>query len=163
MPDPSPARLAKRHRIRLDVSDYGQSGETWFVTVATLHRDQRPLLKPEVAEVMCSSLTSAHDIYRCDLLAYCVMPDHLHTVTHVGDGGDLIKLINGFKSYSTRAWWGVGGSGTLWQRSFHDHGLRTFADVEASLAYIWENPIRWGLHDDDGYYPWMGGTLLEGD
>ena len=73
----------------------------------------------------------------------------------------MIKMANGFKSFSTRAWWGVGGTGPLWQRSFQNRGLRTAADIEAAALYVWENPIRTGLVDVDGQYPYLGGELFQ--
>ena len=39
----------------------------------------------------------------------------------------------------------------IWQKSFHDHVVRTVQDFQDIWKYIEENPLRWA--EDDLYTP----------
>jgi len=47
----------------------------------------------------------------------------------------------------------------MWQRSFHDHGLRKEEALEDVARYIWENPVRKGLVDDAPAYILSGSQV----
>ena len=47
----------------------------------------------------------------------------------------------------------------LWQRSFHDHGLRKEEDLEDAARYIWENPVRKRIVDHARNYVWSGSLV----
>jgi len=152
----------RHHRkIRLPAGIYRRPGTTWLVTITAHDRAARPFASEPFASEVASVLVSAHGLRSCRLLAYCLMPDHLHFVTTVGDGGDLVKLVDGFKSYSTKVRRDAGGVGPLWQVSFHDRGLRTPEDVEVALRYVWDNPARVGLIAADEPYAHRGGELFD--
>lgn len=51
----------------------------------------------------------------------------------------------------------------MWQRSFHDHGLRTMRDYDQALTYLLHNPERAVLVDDWSEYPLIGGKAIEGE
>lgn len=48
----------------------------------------------------------------------------------------------------------------LWQRSYHDHVLRTDAEIEPQIAYIMNNPVEGGLVDEAHEYPFLGGEIV---
>ena len=158
-PEPS-RRLWSRAGIRLDLAAYAESGTTWLVTCTTFARGARHLADPELSHAVVETVRHSLALNRCRVLAYCLMPDHVHAVSVVDFGGDLVRAMNSFKSYSTKLWWAHGGQGQLWQRSFRDRGLRTVSDIEAAIVYVQENPLQAGLIDDVAAYPWVGGELL---
>jgi len=45
-------------------------------------------------------------------------------------------------------------SGSLWQDGFHDHALRREEDLKQVAWYIVANPLRAGLADRLGDYPY---------
>ncbi len=47
-------------------------------------------------------------------------------------------------------------SGTVWQRSFHDHLIRRNEDITGTLRYLLENPVRARLVSEWTQYPWCG-------
>ncbi len=61
-----------------------------------------------------------------------------------------------FKSYTTRLAWQKGHPGALWQRSYYDHIARREEDVLAICEYILANPVRKGLVEDVGLWPFSG-------
>jgi REP element-mobilizing transposase RayT len=89
----------------------------------------------------------------------CVMPDHLHMIVEVRAVG-LIKLMQGLKSHSTTIYRTRTGKSTLWQQSFHDHGLRDPQDFESAVEYIVFNPVRAELVESWEDYPLLVGDYL---
>lgn len=98
---------------------------------------------------------------------FVIMPNHVHLLISVRDeacGGtpgsasptadltqvspttDLTRFIAAFKKYTDRAC-GM----KLWQRSFHDHVIRSDEDYRLHWQYIDENPKKW-IMGKDAYY-----------
>ncbi len=74
------------------------------------------------------------------------MPDHLHWLMQLSEGGSLSTSVMNVKSYATRGITQLRGtSGKIWQRGFYDHALRRDEDVLATARYIIANPLRSGL------------------
>ncbi len=93
--------------------------------------------------------------------AYCFMPDHVHLLLSPAENGrDPIAFVQGYKSRSTHIYWGEGGTGKLWQRSFYDHILRKHEDVKKIARYIFGNPVRKGLVEDYRSYPFSGSLVF---
>lgn len=82
------------------------------------------------------------------------MPDHVHLLV-INLKGSLIEFMRILKGRTAR---GLRGStaGSLWQRSFHDHLLRRNEDINGTLLYLLENPVRAGLVEEWTQYPWCG-------
>ncbi len=73
-----------------------------------------------------------------------VMPDHLHFIVHVPDGGahgvrPLPRVVGDFKRLLT------GRYGLRFQRDFWDTRLRDEAHYAEKFRYICNNPVRKGL------------------
>ena len=95
------------------------------------------------------------------LIAYSVMPDHIHVLVE-GDaatGSDLQRLTHGFKQAlgfrfkrSTQK--------TLWHRSYYDHVVRPDEPLEAHVEYILGNPVRAGLAATPDAWPYSGPATL---
>jgi hypothetical protein len=64
------------------------------------------------------------------------------------------------KSRTTRAWWRCGGTGALWQRSFHNRGLREVADIDRVIVYVLDNSVRADLVDEWEQNPYTGGSAV---
>jgi putative transposase len=90
---------------------------------------------------------------KSDLIAVCVMPDHVHLLLSALRE-NLIKLIGRWKSYTTHLVQLQGRVGKLWQRSFYDHGLRGDEDLIKVAEYIVYNPVRKGLVHEWRDYPY---------
>jgi putative transposase len=93
------------------------------------------------------------------LLAYCFMPDHLHLLVEGLESSDLARFMKAFKQASSFDHKRRVGR-PLWQRSFYDHVVRGPDDVQCAVEYILGNPVRAGLADNPGDYPFSGGGLL---
>ena len=139
--------------IRLPAEAYAQSGRVFHVVIRA-----RPGIVPfrdaaladEIWTVVCAQTGRG----QVDILAACLMPDHLHLMLAVVDG-NLVKWAESFKRFTTRQAWRHGVHGALWQPSFYDRELRD-REFEQVLAYIRGNPVEAGMVEDPGEWPWLG-------
>lgn len=77
---------------------------------------------------------------RYDLIAWVVMPNHVHILIRVHEGWSLGKIIQSWKSYTgsrLKAAHGVG-----WQRDYWDRFIRNEEHFFATVKYIHENPVK---------------------
>ncbi|MEE8373073.1 MAG: transposase, partial [Dehalococcoidia bacterium] len=94
-----------------------------------------------------------------ELIAYCLMPDHLHILVQAGESPkDLSQFVRGFKSYCTTITRSVATpaatNSRLWQRGFYEHVLRKEEDIEGVAEYVLNNPVRNGLTSVQGQHEW---------
>jgi putative transposase len=95
------------------------------------------------------------------MLAWVLMPDHVHWLLQLGERDDLSTVINRLKSSSSRqANRVLGQNGAIWQKSFHDHALRAEEDIRKVARYIVANPLRAGLVEQINDYPFWNAIWL---
>jgi putative transposase len=128
--------------IRLQASSYADR-DTLFHLVVRTHPEVGQLAL-RVREAVWQSLIAFTHSADVVLQAAVLMPDHLHAIASPGRL-DIVRWIGGWKSLSTRAAWGAGHRGTLWQRRFYDRALRGEEEFQAALAYVLRNPVDGGL------------------
>ena len=94
-----------------------------------------------------------------DLVAYCLMPDHVHLLACAqSEASDLPQFVKHAKQITGFSYRQATGR-RLWQLGYHDRILR---DDEATLTvakYILENPIRAGLAKALGEWPLAGSSV----
>jgi len=138
------------------------------VIVTKCRRPQRQvsLADDRVARAIADSLLKARDHKRFYLLAWCVMPDHVHILLSprrrpVGArssgrrGTPLSDCIRDWARVSAHVANKVlGQNGPLWQEGFHDHAIRRDEKLEDVVNYIHYNPVRRSLADRAEDWPW---------
>ncbi|KJV30073.1 REP-associated tyrosine transposase [Luteibacter yeojuensis] len=92
-------------------------------------------------------------------LAWVLMPDHFHALVELGDE-DLSKVVKRMKCMVRKAFRQAGRSSPLWQKAFHDRALRKDDDVKTAARYIVANPLRAGLVERAGQYPYWNAIWL---
>jgi REP element-mobilizing transposase RayT len=153
-PMPIPG-LPRRKRIRLPAAAY-RTGEPFLLTLCAAS-DTEPFRVLAVARRVVTRLDAATATRTGFILAWCLMPDHLHAV--IAGAPDVVAWAGVFKAQTTKDVQSLGWTGPLWQRSFHDRGLRDDgASIERAVRYVLDNPVRAGLvmHVDD--WPYWGVT-----
>jgi REP element-mobilizing transposase RayT len=106
-------------------------GECWL-------RDAR------VAELVEEAMRFHHG-QRYELLAWCVMPNHVHVIVHVWDW-PLAKMLQNWKSITAvKANRILGRSGSFWQREYWDTFTRDEAQERTAVRYIENNPVKANL------------------
>ena len=86
-----------------------------------------------------------------NLLAYCIMPNHVHVVATPlakPDTGfhSLSSILHSLKSYTGRlANECLQRSGDFWQHESYDHVVRSEAELNRVVEYVVHNPVKAGL------------------
>jgi putative transposase len=127
---------------------------TYFVTTKTWQN--RSLFKvPQVAEIVLQRLAACRDRGAYLLHEFVIMPDHFHALLTPGDTATLEKamqLIKGGSSHEIHR--ARGHKLQVWQPGFHDWTVRDFEDYQAKWEYIRMNPVRAGLVESPGDWPY---------
>jgi len=92
------------------------------------------------------------DGQRYRLLAWCVMPNHLHVLIETREGWPLPGIVQSWKSFTAKAInQTLGRTGTVWMEDYFDRYIRDDQHLAAVIAYIHGNPVKAGLvqHEQD--------------
>ena len=108
------------------------------------------LREPKIAELAAGALKN-FDGERYDLIAWAIMPNHVHAVVKPYEGIKLSDILHSWKSYTAnKANELLGRTGTFWQSEYYDHLIRDETDLTSQVNYIKENPAKAGLEN----WPW---------
>ena len=95
------------------------------------------------------------------MLAWVLMPDHVHWMVQLGTKTSLSHSVNRLKSASARRLnQYLGREGSVWANAFHDRALRREDDLKAMARYVVANPLRAGLVEKVGNYPFWDAVWL---
>jgi REP element-mobilizing transposase RayT len=94
------------------------------------------------------------DGQRYSLLAWCVMPNHVHVLVETRADNPLPTLVQSWKSYTARLInRHLGRTGTVWMRDYFDRYIRDDYHLAAVIAYIHSNPVKAGLVSNE--HEWL--------
>jgi putative transposase len=114
---------------------------------------------PGVASLVAKALHD-HDGCEYDLLAFCIMPNHVHVVftplrRDDGTYHSLSSIMRALKGPTARkANLALGRSGSFWQHENYDHVVRDEAELARITAYVLDNPVKAGLTGSRGEWEW---------
>ena len=92
---------------------------------------------------------------------FVVMPDHLHLLITVGREMTVekaMKLIKGGFSYRLKH--ELQFQGEVWQRGFSESRADDEKSFSSCREYIAQNPVKAGLADSPGQYPYCYSYLV---
>ena len=124
--------------------------------------DRTPYLgNPELADNVVSALVHYHGV-SVDVLAYCLMPDHIHLLVSLARDGKPLARVDAadFKRWTAHEA-RRSGVGLRWQSGFYEHIVRRNEDVAVIARYILANPVRARLAEEWGAYRWCGSLAWE--
>ena len=152
------ATIFHHKNIRLPRQEY-RGQKAYFITLCAANR-RASFLNPETNRETLAILQHESTRHGFAILAYCLMPDHLH---FLADGltshSDLTAFLKSFRIKSSRFCMRQTGQ-ILWQKKFYDHILRSTESVESVAWYIWLNPVRAGLAERAGEFPFAGSFAI---
>lgn len=149
----------RRKRPRLPHDAY--VGERAYHVVLTCQERHSPFSDDNLASKCQALLVEAANRSHFNVLAYAIMPDHVHIlVSGTSPLANLLLFIKRFKQRTAYEYRQETGD-PLWQQSFFDRILRDDESVIAIARYIWENPLVAGLVDYAAAYRWSGGSLFK--
>ena len=147
-------------REKLLVGRVSLPGFCYHVTICTYRRSPRfTSLRP--ARIVIDEMKRLDDSQRVNSVAWVLMPDHLHWLFYLGEKDDLssvTKLLKGRSANRINEQEHV--QGPLWQKGFYDHVVRADEDLRCMARYIIANPLRAGLVERVGDYPWWDASWL---
>jgi len=83
---------------------------------------------------------------RYHLLAWCVMPNHVHVVVQAFADHPLPSILRSWKLFSARnANLVLKRSGEFWMPEYYDHLIRDEQDLQRQIRYVMENPEKAGI------------------
>jgi putative transposase len=108
----------------------------------------------EIAELVEAALLHFDgDRYR--LLAWCLMPNHVHVVIDIQAGASLTTIVGSWKSFSARrANERLGRTGAFWDPDYFDRYMRDEGHLARTIDYVEQNPVKVGLVEASGDWPW---------
>ena len=115
------------------------------------------LRDPQLAEILQNALKH-FDGERYELVAWAIMPNHVHAIISPSTGHELPKIVHSWKSFTSKEVNRMlGRQGTLWMDEYYDHLIRDEEDFTNQVEYVLANPEKSGLQD----WPWcgMGGAI----
>lgn len=90
---------------------------------------------------------------RYELVAWVIMPNHVHVVVRPLGDNELSEIVHSWKSFSADEINKVlNRTGNLWMVEYHDHLICDESDFENQVAYVLENPEKAGLKE----WEWIG-------
>ena len=86
------------------------------------------------------------DEARYRLIAWCVMPNHVHVVFSGVERLD--RVIHSWKSFTAKAENDlIGRTGAFWQDGYYDRTVRDSRELSATIEYVLGNPAKAGLKE----------------
>lgn len=131
---------------------FSEPGRLYLLTTVTHKR--KPIFRDfHLARRVIEQMRQTEREQACLSLAWVLMPDHLHWLIELKEV-TLTTLMRRFKSRSSHVLYkDCNYRSTVWQRGYHDHGLRCEENILQVARYIAANPLRARLVEHLGDYP----------
>lgn len=143
----------KSRSLRLKNFDYASPGVVYHLIIGA-NQKRSIFIKSSINRRIIDTLKKSTDINGYRLIAYCLMPDHLHMLVQARENPkDLSEFVRKFKSFCSVAT-PVATQSKLWQRGFYEHILRREENIADVTEYILNNPARKGLVQEKDQYEW---------
>jgi REP element-mobilizing transposase RayT len=95
------------------------------------------------------------DNKRYKLIAWSVMPNHVHTLIEPLAGFLLGNIVKSWKAYiGNRANQYLNRQGRFWQPDYYDRYIRDSSHLHNCVRYIENNPVKAGLCVNPEDWPW---------
>jgi putative transposase len=173
----------QRHSIRLKGYDYSEAG-AYFLTVCTKTKVSYFEMYPELKNILRTEWELLPERF-LDMVpdSFVIMPNHIHALIilrkHANNVGATLavaqragaspaptigKIVGAYKSLCVNKWIklirqsGLNLPGTIWQRNYYEHVIRSEEALNRVREYIIFNQLSWHLdaenpnHVDDKEY-----------
>jgi len=149
---PSGYAALRRHR-------YSMPQHIYHVTSVTAGRV--PIFKSQAAVIAARDFATQRLWGDAEPLAWVVMPDHAHWLIQLGQHDALSTVMNRIKSATARHVRMHSPSiYPVWACGYHEHQVHRDTDLAMVAQYIVMNPVRAGLADKAGDYPFWNSVFL---
>jgi putative transposase len=154
------ARIADtEERQRQTSLDARRAFGRWDAVLDRASSGPRWLQQPRIAAMVAEALHYRHErVY--DLLAFCIMSNHVHLVCtplarEDGTSYALPRILQSLKRHTARqANEILRRQDAFWQAESYDHVVRDIDELVRIIAYVKNNPVTAGLVSDWEAWPW---------
>jgi REP element-mobilizing transposase RayT len=109
---------------------------------------------PAIARIVADALRHFEG-ERYELLAWCVMPNHVHVVARTAPEWQLSRILHSWKSFTAHQITRLHGCPRpFWQREYYDRIMRNDHELRRAIRYVENNPTAAGLSN----WPWVSST-----
>jgi REP element-mobilizing transposase RayT len=135
-------------------------GQVYLVTFTTHQR--HPLFQShEHATCLARCLHGLVLWQYTELIAWVLMPDHMHLLIRLSAKDSLQVVVQKLKSNTAREIKSLDLEiGQVWAAAFHDRALRQDENLRLVARYIVLNPVRAGLACRIGDYPYWNAVFI---
>ena len=113
------------------------------------------LLRDSAAAGIVQDALLHFDTERYRLIAWCIMPNHVHVIIGCFPGHPLARVLHSWKSFTAHAInQAFHSTGALWQKEYHDRFIRDAPHFQRALHYLEQNPVKAGLVASKAEWPW---------
>jgi putative DNA methylase len=96
---------------------------------------------PRIAALVEDTLLK-FDGERYRLIAWCIMPNHVHSLIETKESWPLGRVLHSWKSFTAQeANKLLRRTGDFWFREYHDRFIRDAGHFDSAVRYIEENPV----------------------
>jgi len=100
------------------------------------------LRRPELAQIVEDAFLFG-DASRYHLLAWVIMPNHVHVLVTPSGEWTLSSILEGWKSVTARRINAmIGGTGKVWAREYFDRKIRNPEHYDNVMNYMAANPVK---------------------
>lgn len=119
------------------------------------------LKEPRCAELMQDALRFL-DGKRYNLIAWVVMPNHVHFLARFEEGQSISKALHSLKSYTGHELKKTHPElGSVWHQESYDRYIRNEAHYWAAISYIHNNPLASKLCERADQFRWSSAFKQE--
>ena len=127
-----------------------------YYHVLTRGNDRKQIFnKPADYLVILSIIRKYREKCRISITNYCLMPNHLHLLVFIEEGGDLSKfmkmILQVYANYHRKEY---NSAGFLYQNRFKSLLIEKGSYLMECARYIERNPLRAGLADNISSWIW---------
>jgi REP element-mobilizing transposase RayT len=125
-----------------------------YHVISTTDRRQPFFRETGCAQDLWDVINAQRERGRFHLLAFAIMPDHLHLLLAPRDGWKLGFIMQEIKKGSARLVnRRLGRQGKVWMDEYYSRGVRGERELWEKVAYIHGNPVEEGLAEEESAYP----------
>ncbi|MCP4581216.1 MAG: hypothetical protein GY839_06330 [candidate division Zixibacteria bacterium] len=124
---------------------------------------------PNTKEILIDQIRLARNRHSFKLLGYVFMPEHVHLVIYPLPDTKVGYLIGAIKSHMAKRYFTAANinpsdfPNVFWQKRCYDHNCHTVSTVKEKIKYCHNNPVKRGLVESPGDWPWSSYNWYCGD
>jgi putative transposase len=151
--------LPAHKRVDRETLQSGKAFVRWDRALDAFTSGPRWLNDGEIARMVCDALREGEQSGRLyDLLAFTVMPNHVHALLQPRvELSKITRTIKGFTAFQANGVLGRRGQ-PFWQDESFDRWIRDATELHKTIRYIDENPVTAGLAAKAADWPWGSRT-----